>query len=135
MQISTVQPTGGKVSLRVEGDTVFLAGEIDQLSPRDFMAGFLEVVHNMALSESLAEVKVDVTQLVFLNSAGIKEFLSWILRRNRLPPEKKYQINFIFDPGVTWQPVTLPRLRDLDPNRILLTPFSERVPMPALATR
>jgi hypothetical protein len=122
MQISTVQAAGGKASLRVEGETVFVAGEIDQLSSRDFMAGFLEIVHNMALGEALAEVKVDVTALGFLNSSGIKEFLSWILRRNRIPPEKKYRINFLFDPAVAWQPVTLPRLRDLDPDGIVLTP-------------
>src|SRR5512137_2577021 len=124
MQISTVRAAGGKVSLRVDGETVFVAGEIDQLSPRDFMAGFLEIVHNMALGEGLLEVKVDVTDLVFLNSSGIKEFLSWILRRNRIPPEKKYKINFLFDPAVSWQSVTLPRLRDLDPDGIVLTPVS-----------
>jgi hypothetical protein len=125
MQISTVRAAGGKVSLRVDGDTVFVAGEIDQLSPRDFMAGFLEIVHNMALGEGLPEVKVDVTALGFLNSSGIKEFLSWILRRNRIPPEKKYKINFLFDPAVAWQPITLPRLRDLDPEGILLTSISQ----------
>jgi hypothetical protein len=125
MQISTVQAAGGKVRLRVEGETVYVAGEIDQLSPRDFMAGFLEIVHNMALGESLAEVKVDVTALAFLNSSGIKEFLSWILRRNRIPPQKKYRINFVFDPAVSWQPITLPRLRDLDPDGIVLTPVSQ----------
>jgi hypothetical protein len=124
MQISTVQAAGGKVRLRVEGDTIYVAGEIDQLSPRDFMAGFLEIVHNMALGESLPLVRVDVTELAFLNSSGIKEFLSWILRRNRIPPEKKYKINFLFDPSVSWQPVTLPRLRDLDPDGIILTPIS-----------
>jgi hypothetical protein len=124
MQISTVQAAGGKVRLRVEGDTMYVAGEIDQLSPRDFMAGFLEIVHNMALGENLPLVRVDVTELAFLNSSGIKEFLSWILRRNRIPPEKKYKINFLFDPSVSWQPVTLPRLRDLDPEGIILTPVS-----------
>jgi hypothetical protein len=135
MQISTVQAAGGKIRLRVEADTVFMAGEIDQLSPRDFMAGFFEIVHNMALGESLAEVKVDVTQLGFLNSSGIKEFLSWILRRNRVPPEKKYRINFLFDPSVTWQPVTLPRLRDLDPSGILITPVAQHPPIPLAAVR
>ena len=125
MQISTVRAAGGKVSLRVDGDTVFVAGEIDQLSPRDFMAGFLEIVHNMALGEGLLEVKVDVTALAFLNSSGIKEFLSWILRRNRIPPDKKYKINFLFDPAIAWQPITLPRLRDLDPEGITLTAVSQ----------
>jgi hypothetical protein len=125
MQISTVRAAGGKVSLRADGQTVFVAGEIDQLSPRDFMAGFLEIVHNMALGEGLAEVKVDVTSLGFLNSSGIKEFLSWILRRNRIPPDKKYKINFLFDPAIAWQPITLPRLRDLDPEGITLTAVSQ----------
>ncbi len=131
MHISAVQAAGGKVSLRVERDTVFVLGEIDQLSPRDFMAGFLEIVHNMVLGEGLPEVKVDVTQLGFLNSSGIKEFLSWILRRNRIPPEKKYRINFLFDPAVAWQPITLPRLRDLDPGGILLTPQPQPIAMQA----
>lgn len=125
MYISAVQAAGGKVSLRVEGETVFVVGEIDQLSPRDFMAGFFEIVHNMMLGEGLPEVKVDVTGLAFLNSSGIKEFLSWILRRNRIPPNKKYRINFLFDPTVAWQPITLPRLRDLDPGGIVLTPQSQ----------
>jgi hypothetical protein len=125
MQISTVQAAGGKISLRVDGDTVFIVGEIDQLSPRDFLAGFLEIVHNMALGECLVEVKVNVTELAFLDSSGIKEFLSWILRRNRIPPDKKYKINFLFDPAVAWQPITLPRLRDLDAEGILLTPVSK----------
>jgi len=127
MQISTVRAAGGKVSLRADGQTVFVAGEIDQLSPRDFMAGFLEIVHNMALGEGLGEVKVDVTGLGFLNSSGIKEFLSWILRRNRIPPDKKYKINFLFDPAIAWQPITLPRLRDLDPEGIALTAVSQAV--------
>jgi hypothetical protein len=103
---------------------VSIVGEIDQMSPRDLMAGFFELVHNMALGEGLAEVKVDVTRLSFLNSSGIKEFLSWILRRNRIASEKKYRINFLFDPSVAWQPVTLPRLRDLDPGAIILTASS-----------
>ena len=124
MQISPVQVAGGKVSLRVDGETVSIVGEIDQMSPRDLMAGFFELVHNMALGEGLAEVKVDVTRLSFLNSSGIKEFLSWILRRNRIASEKKYRINFLFDPSVAWQPVTLPRLRDLDPDTIILTASS-----------
>jgi hypothetical protein len=134
MQISTVRAAGGKVSLRADGETVFVAGEIDQLSPRDFMAGFLEIVHNMALGEELREVKVDVTALSFLNSSGIKEFLSWILRRNRIPPDRKYRINFLFDPAVSWQPITLPRLRDLDPEGIVLTPVSQarQVPLKSL---
>jgi hypothetical protein len=126
MHISTVQAAGGKVTLRVEGETVFVVGEIDQLSPRDFLAGFIEIVHNMVLGEGLLEVRVDVTSLAFLNSSGIKEFLSWILRRNRLPAEKKYKINFIFDPAVAWQPITLPRLRDLDPSGIVLTPRAQQ---------
>ena len=57
MQISTVQAAGGRISLRVDGDTVFIAGEIDQLSPRDFLAGFFEIVHSMALGKGIGEAE------------------------------------------------------------------------------
>jgi hypothetical protein len=89
----------------------------------------------MMLGEGLPEVKVDVTGLAFLNSSGIKEFLSWILRRNRIPPDKKYRINFLFNPAVAWQPITLPRLRDLDPAGIILTPQSQPQQMAMQAVR
>jgi hypothetical protein len=135
MHISTVRAAGGKVILSAAGETVFLAGEIDQLSPRDFMAGFIEIVHNMVLGEGLLEVKVDVTQLAFVNSSGIKELLSWILRRNRIPRDRKYRINFLFDPAVAWQPVTLPRLRELDPEAIVLTPQARPRQMAMQAVR
>ena len=135
MQISTVQSEGGRVSLRAEGEIVFVTGEIDQQSPRDFLAGFLEIVHNMALGEKLTEIKVNVTELSFLNSSGIKEFLSWILRRHRLSLDKRYMINFLFDPAVAWQPITLPRLRDLDPDGVLLTALSRAKPMARQAVR
>jgi len=106
----------------VDGETVFLSGEIDRASPRDLVASFIEIVHNMALSERLAAVRVDVTELLLLHSSAIKEFLSWILRRNRVPREKKYKLHFFFDPAVTWQATTLAQLRDLDPEGIVLTP-------------
>jgi hypothetical protein len=127
MQISEVRAASGKVTFKAEGNFVTVAGEIDQMSPRDFIAGFFELIHNMAMGENLAEVRVDLTRLLFLNSSGIKEFLSWILRRNRVPPEQKYRIVFLYDPRVTWQPITLPRLRDLDPDAITLEQASEPV--------
>ena len=133
MNISEVHAESGKVTFRADGDLVTIVGEIDQMSPRDFLAAFFELVHNMAMSEALAEVRVDLTGLRFLNSSGIKEFLSWILRRNRIPPEKKYRIHFLSDPSVTWQPVTLPRLRDLDADAISLTHVHPLVPLAAKA--
>jgi hypothetical protein len=88
MQSSTVQAAGGSVNLRTEGETVFVTGGIEQQSPRNFLAGFLKIVHNMALGEKLTEIKANVTELVFLNSSGIHEFLSWILRRHWIAPKR-----------------------------------------------
>jgi hypothetical protein len=129
MQISEVQAASGEVSFRAEGNRIFVKGEIAATSSRDFIAAFFELVHNMVLGENLTEVHIDVTDLLFLNSSGIKEFLSWILRRNRLAPGKKYRMNFIYDPTVTWQPITLARLRDLDRDAIMLTPIGATQPI------
>jgi hypothetical protein len=128
MQISEVKAVSGEVSFRAEGNRVFVKGEMDSTSSRDFIAAFFELVHHMTVGESHVELHIDVTALSFLNSSGIKEFLSWILRRNRLAPGKKYLLNFVYDPTITWQPITLTRLRDLDPSGITLTPISTPTP-------
>ena len=120
MKASSTSPDGGRVSLRAEGDVVTLHGEIDQASPRAFLAPFFEQVHAAAEQEGLRGVKADVRGLRFLNSSAVKELIGWVLRRNRMPPGKKYAIEFIYDSTVLWQRVTMPTISHLDADFIVL---------------
>ena len=125
MKVNSTSPDGGRVSLQVDGNLVTIRGEIDQVSPKLFLAPFFEGIHAAAEQESLHEVKVDIRSLHFLNSAAVKELIAWVLKRNRLPPGKKYVLDFIYDSSILWQRVTMPTLSQLDPDFVVLSDCSK----------
>jgi hypothetical protein len=121
MKVACIFPDGGRVSLQAEGNLATLRGEIDQPSPKTFLAPFFEAIHVAAQDEGLREVKVDIVGLQFLSSSAVKEIIGWLLRRNHLPEGKKYVVEFIYDSSILWQRVTLPTLSQLDPNFVVLS--------------
>jgi hypothetical protein len=120
MKVSSISSDGGRVLLLAEGNVVTLRGEIDQASPKAFLGPFFMQVSSAAVEEGLHSVTVDVRGLRFLNSSAVKEIIGWVLGRNRLPPGKKYAIEFIYDSTVLWQRVTLPTISHLDAEFIVL---------------
>jgi len=125
MNVISDFPDGGRVSLHMDGNLVVICGEIDQVSPKLFLAPFFEEIHLAAERENLHEVKVDIRELHFLNSAAVKELIAWVLKRNRMPPGKKYVLNFVYDSSILWQRVTMPTLSQLDSNFIVLSDHSK----------
>jgi len=61
--------SSGKISLRVDGNTVFIAARSISKAHATSWRGSRNRSH-MALGEGLGEVKVDVTELAFLNSSA-----------------------------------------------------------------
>ena len=132
MKFNPVSPDGGRVTLEADGNVVTLRGEIDQASPKVFLGPFFDGIHTAAEQENLREVKVDIRHLTFLNSSAVKELIAWVLRRNRLPPGKKYAIEFVYESSILWQRVTMPTLSQLDPDFVVL---SDRAKTPAVRHR
>lgn len=121
MKVDCISLDSGRASLQAEGGLVILRGDIDQPSPKTYLAPFFDKVHAAAQAEDLHEVKVDILGLRFLNSAAVKEIIGWLLRRNHLPAGKKYVIEFVYDSSILWQRVTMPTLSQLDPDFVVLT--------------
>jgi hypothetical protein len=120
MKATSLSPDGGKVNLQIEGSVVTLRGEIDQASPKAFLGPFFEEVHTGAEAEGLRVVTMDVRGLRFLNSSAVKELITWVLKRNRMAPGRKYVIEFLYDSSVLWQKVTMPTISHLDSDFIVL---------------
>jgi hypothetical protein len=125
MNINSTSPDGGRASLCGDGNVLTLRGEIDQQNPKSFLAPFFAQVHAAAEAEDLREIKVDIRNLLFLNSSAVKELISWVLKRNRMAPGKKYVIEFIYDSSILWQRVTLPSLSQLDSGFVVLSDHSK----------
>lgn len=83
-------------------DTVVLKGSITMRDPAASLAGFTRAVHDGAVGDGLKELKVDLTQLSFVNSSGIRLFVDWAtwLKGAGGPP---YVLCFLTDRRITWQ--------------------------------
>ena len=91
------------VTMKFDGHIVTLSGYIDCLEPGKFMAPFLKNVHDFILKKNLKSVTIDITELNFLNSSGIKEFVDLILKLERLPDDQKYTLKFLCSKDILWQ--------------------------------
>ena len=106
------------VTLKVDNDIVYFIGNIDSRQPGELMSQFFVEVPSQLVSKSFKEVNVDITQLQFLNSSGIKELAKWIMTLNSTPEDKKYKIGFICDKNLVWQDTSISTLTLLNPDYI-----------------
>lgn len=110
------------VRMDLEQDGTFLKlkiqGEIDMKEPAIAIRPFLEQVHAHMIHNGGEEIEVDFTRLGFMNSSGIKEFVSWIMKLNGTPIDQKYTMLLTYSGSVTWQESSIPVLQKLQPNYI-----------------
>jgi hypothetical protein len=116
LNIYSVNESG--VSMNFEGETVTISGSIDCLDPGTFMSPFLNDAHEYVLKEEMNSVSVDILNLNFLNSSGIKEFVNWIMKLEFLEEEKKYEIKFLCNHEYLWQEPSIRTLAFLNPDYV-----------------
>lgn len=80
-------------------------------------------VHPAALKAGLSHLLLDVTSLEFLNSAGIKALVNWLLAVKQQPPATRYSIVLHYDEGITWQGKGLKPLACVAPAFLRLEPL------------
>ena len=101
LNIETVSKSG--IEMKVAGTTVYFSGSINHPRPGEFMEPFIQNIHDSILKNHIREIKVDITQLRFLNSAGIRELVDWVMKMSSLPDHQKYKIQFICSTEHKWQ--------------------------------
>lgn len=89
--------------------TIKLTGE-GNLEAVDAIRTVLTGAHSEAQRLALKEVVIDLTELEFLTSSGIKHFVSW-LREASLLGDSAYAIRFVSSPKVSWQRRSLQALQ------------------------
>lgn len=109
MSINIPEQIHDKAIISGDGDTIFLRGEIDDFDPGHFLTDFFET----AKRQMDKVIKIDFTQLEFLNSSGIKCIVTFVMDKN---PDSK--IVFITDSSKTWQRTSLEVIQSLDEDNI-----------------
>ena len=82
--------------------SVKLKGTITKKEPAQDLEGFLRAVHRDATEKKAPEVKVDVSELTFVNSSAIRLFVDWAtwLKNER---GHRYTLKFLTSSRITWQ--------------------------------
>jgi len=99
--VKTINDSG--VEMKADGNTVTISGSINHPKPGTFMEPFIEEVHNSIVANAIKAINVNITNLRFLNSAGIREFVDWVMKLNELDVSKRYSIKFICSSEHKWQ--------------------------------
>lgn len=100
-----------KVSIQVRdsegGAIVNLGGVLDMEDPGVLLDPIWDKLHQIALEKKFETITLDVTQLSFLNSSGIKSLARWVLRLSQCPADQRYKVVIQQNPNITWQKTSL----------------------------
>lgn len=103
-----------------DGVSVIFAGDIDLADPSVILDPFFKSIHSEALSGKFCIVTGDFTKLAFLNSSGIKAIAKWIMQLASVPADQQYKIKIEYDKEIAWQATSLPTLKFLVPDVVLV---------------
>jgi hypothetical protein len=114
----------GKVSINVSdagaGISVAVEGDIDMQDPSVILDPLFDKVHKGCMDSGIKSVALDVRQLTFLNSSGIKAIAKWIMNLAGAPADKKYVIKIVQNKSIPWQTTSLSTLTFLVPGAVQL---------------
>ncbi|RME02438.1 MAG: hypothetical protein D6805_09930 [Planctomycetota bacterium] len=88
-------------------------GEIDMEDPEEILGTFFQNVHKLAIKRS-KKVILNIVNLKFVNSSGIKSFIRWIGMAKQL--KQPYKIQFFCNPSFTWQRSSLSVIQKIAPE-------------------
>lgn len=90
-------------------------GDMEAVTPLEY---FLSQLHTELVSEKHRTVEVDLTELYFMNSSCLKQFVSWIHKVDT--GNKAYRIQFVTNPRLHWQSRSLATLKRLAPTTVTI---------------
>jgi hypothetical protein len=104
--------------MNVMGTTFSISGNVSMTNPADILEPYITTLHNKLVEEGIRKVTLDLTRLAFLNSAGIREIVNWILLVNSLPEEKRYAVHIKYSSKYLWQESSTSTFVYLNPDLI-----------------
>lgn len=99
-----------RLEVTVEGEA--------SLDALEALGRVLDATHEEAMRLQAKEVVMNLTQLEFLNSSGVKHFVKWLRRASEVGDGRGYQIRLVSSPLVPWQRRGLEALRCFAPHRV-----------------
>lgn len=103
-----------------DGLMMILSGDIDMRDTTLEFLPYLLHIHDTLIQNNIKKIKLNLLNLTFMNSNGIKSLINWIMKLTELPDEKQYKVYIASNNSIAWQESTLPVLRKLFPDLIFI---------------
>lgn len=101
-------------SIDVESPSrVKISGSIATRDPDPAIASHIRRLHAAAMEDGLKRVEVDIRDLSFVNSSGIRVFVDWALQARGADGNPAYRLRFLVRRKYTWQRMSLVALESL----------------------
>jgi hypothetical protein len=107
-----------ELQMIVKGFTFYISGSVNLSNPSELMGPYILKLHNKAVESGIKKITLDITNLSFLNSSGIREIVNWILLLNNMPEEKKYAIHIKYNSRHQWQESSISTFVCLNPDLV-----------------
>lgn len=97
-----------------------LSGDIDMRDTSIEFLPFLLKIHDSLVQNNVQKLKLNLLNLTFMNSNGIKSIINWIMKVTELPEKIQYRVYISANTDIAWQESTLPVLQKLFPDFIII---------------
>ncbi len=87
-----------RVEIFVKDETVYFKGNFDMQFPKDSVGVFLSNLHLEMLRHLKKVLHIDITEVEFVNSSAIREFLAWLMKLLSMPAENRYELFLFMSP-------------------------------------
>ncbi|MBN2440050.1 MAG: hypothetical protein JXJ04_01850 [Spirochaetales bacterium] len=107
-----------KLIIRTKDRSIIMYGIIDDQNPGEYLIPFLDKVHENVLEHSIKALEIDISGLEYINSAGIKDLINWLLKFDAMESDRKYKITFVCDKLSRWQGLSVAMIQKIIPKNI-----------------
>ena len=80
------------MTLMAEEQVIKISGRLDMQFPKQTLGLFLNNLHQEVCKKNIDLIHLDITELFYVNSASVREFLAWLLYVLKLPEGQKYKV-------------------------------------------
>jgi len=99
----------------------FCGGVLDREDAAALVQPELMKLHEAIVAARRESVRLELCDVSYMNSNGIKAFASWFLKAEG-SREHSYVIDLVYDPGISWQRWSVGALQVLTPRALRLVP-------------
>jgi hypothetical protein len=110
---SLAPQSNGHFHVAVTGPrAIAMRGQLDVRDPVAEVGPWVRKIHD-AVAGGGGDLVIDLTELGFVNSSGLRIFLDWLAWLTAESPERRYRLCYRISAGSSWQAAAFPAIEML----------------------